>query len=59
MKRRKRIVTVVATLAIATGLVLPATAAARSFSYPVYNPGASISVTNSYDASIDVVSWGD
>jgi hypothetical protein len=59
MKRRKSIVTVLATLAIAAGMVLPASASARSFSYPMYNPGASITVTNSFDGSVDVVSWGD
>lgn len=59
MKRRKRIVTVVATLAITASLALPAAAAARSFCYPAYNPGASVTVTNSYDVSVDAVSWGD
>ena len=59
MKRRKRIVTVVATLAITASLALPAAAAARSFSYPAYDPGASVTVTSSYDVTFDTVSWGD
>jgi hypothetical protein len=59
MKRRKSLATVIATLAIAGALVVPGTAAARSYSYPVYNPSVSITVTPTADASVDVVSWGD
>jgi hypothetical protein len=59
MKRRKSLVTVIATLAVAAGLVLPGTAAARSYQLPAYNSGAYVNVTNGYDLSVDVVSWGD
>jgi hypothetical protein len=58
MNRRKKFATVVVTLAIAMS-VAPAAAAARSFSYPAYDPGMSVSVTGSDDVSYDVVSWGD
>jgi hypothetical protein len=59
MKRRKSLMTVIAALATAVGLVLPGTAAARSFSCPAYNPAVSVSVTVGGDAAVDVVSWGD
>jgi hypothetical protein len=58
MKRRKRMLMVVATVAVAAGL-LPASAAARSFALPAYNPGAAVTVTSDSSVAVDVVSWGD
>jgi hypothetical protein len=59
MKRRKRLITFVAAVAATVGLVLPGSAAARSFSCPTYNPAVSVTITSGDDFSLDVVSWGD
>jgi hypothetical protein len=59
MKRRKRLLVVVATLATAAGAVLPGTAAARSNYYPAYNPAVAVSVSTDSTLTVDVVSWSD
>jgi hypothetical protein len=59
MKRRKSLATVVATLALAAGLVVPGTAAARSYSCPTYDPSVAVDVSSSGDVTFGVVSWSD
>ena len=59
MKSRRKAATVVVAALGAIGLALPATAAARSYSLPQYNPAMVVVVDTSSTTSVDVVSWSD
>jgi len=59
MKRRKTLAIAIVTLATAGALVLPGTAAARSYYLPAYNPTVVVDVPPDSGLAVAVVSWSD
>ena len=59
MRSRNKAATVVVAALGAIGLALPATASARTYSLPQYNPAMVVVVGTSSSTSVDTVSWSD